>query len=964
VEHQVSFGAADTIRSKQSFERMAQTVGVKIEHYHSDNGVFTAHEFVEELAKRGQSQDLAGVGAHHQNGRAERAIQTIVWKARTMMIHQQIMWPQEFHPNLWPLAMTYASFIYNHTPRKETGLSPMEIFTGSRMDCQYLRRCRVWGSPAYVLEPALADGRQIPKWRPRARRGQFLGFSPRHSSTIALIKNLRTETITPQYHVVVDEKFETVASTRDLNLTTTLDNLFKTSRDNALEDFDPETEGPAPILDNEWLDDDEIEARSSDRERIPNRIPPIPMHPPATPTQAAPTTEEVDTEPDEPDDPGIPAFDPDDDDIEEEQQEEDRPSHREERQQLRRSRRLQEKQAPRRGLRERRTNDRILGDDWVNHLHWRTSQPPKSQDVLFFASIDWDKPSTTDELARFESILEINCLAEDDTINEFHPLMFAAKANDQDSPSLRDILALPEGREKEDWIDAMYLELDQLQDKGTFEIVNRSEAQNRQIVPSTWVFKRKRFPDGSIMKLKARFCVRGDQQWEVIHGDEETHAPVVEWGTLRVILGLMLNYNMQSAQIDFRNAFVQSFLPKPIFLELPPGPFRNNPDLQGMILKVHKSLYGDRRAPRLWFKHLQAHLTSKSFGFKPSTLDHCLFVKDQVAFVVYVDDAIIISPDRGKIDQVLNQLETEGFDVKDEGNLTSYLGIKMKKLDDGSISMSQPGLTDRILESLDLTNAAPKETPATEPLGALPNSDPPTGSFNYRSVVGMLMYLVGNTRPDCSFATHQCARFSHAPRLPHEVAVKRIGRYLAGTRDGGIILRPSKTIKLNCYVDADFAGLYGYEDKNEKASVKSRTGFYILLGNVPVLWTSKLQTEIALSTMEAEYIALSTAMRAFLPIRHVLHELVTAFHLPIDKENYISTVFEDNQPALTLATQDPPRLTPRSKHIAVKYHWFRAHIGKEIQLKYISTDLQLADVLTKPLARLKFETARRQIMGW
>ena len=105
-------------------------------------------------------------------------------------------------------------------------------------------------------------------------------------------------------------------------------------------------------------------------------------------------------------------------------------------------------------------------------------------------------------------------------------------------------------------------------------------------------------------------------------------------------------------------------------------------------------------------------------------------------------------------------------------------------------------------------------------------------------------------------------------------------------------------------------------------------------------------------------------MRAFIPLRHVLQELVTTFHLPVDKESLISTVFEDNQPALTLATQDPPRLTPRSKHIAVKYHWFRSKLGKEIRVKYIPTDQQLADILTKPLPRLKFEKARRQLMGW
>ena len=189
--------------------------------------------------------------------------------------------------------------------------------------------------------------------------------------------------------------------------------------------------------------------------------------------------------------------------------------------------------------------------------------------------------------------------------------------------------------------------------------------------------------------------------------------------------------------------------------------------------------------------------------------------------------------------------------------------------------MQQPGLSDRILEALDLTKSASKETPATAPLGKYVNAPGPSGTINYHSVVGRLMYLIGNTRPDCSYATHQCARFSHDPCLAHEAALKRISRYLKGTKDGGIILWPNTSVKHDCYVDADFAGLWGYNAKEDPTSVKSRLGYYVLLGNVPVLWSSKLQSEIALSTMEAEYIILGTAMWAFIPLQHVLNELVT-----------------------------------------------------------------------------------------
>ncbi len=179
-------------------------------------------------------------------------------------------------------------------------------------------------------------------------------------------------------------------------------------------------------------------------------------------------------------------------------------------------------------------------------------------------------------MRHFEALLTLGTDLDDGTLNELPPLLFVTKANDADSPSLNQILHMTDDQERNEWIQAMYLELDQLQDKGTFIIVDRSDAANRQVLPSTLAFKMKRYPDGTVVKCKARFCVRGDRQWEVIDGREETHAPVVEWGTLRVILSLMLNFNMLSTQIDFCNAFVQSDLPEPIFLELPPDPFQEN----------------------------------------------------------------------------------------------------------------------------------------------------------------------------------------------------------------------------------------------------------------------------------------------------------------------------------------------------------------------------------------------------
>ena len=126
----------------------------------------------------------------------------------------------------------------------------------------------------------------------------------------------------------------------------------------------------------------------------------------------------------------------------------------------------------------------------------------------------------------------------------------------------------------------------------------------------------------------------------------------------------------------------------------------------------------------------------------------------------------------------------------------------------------------------------------------------------------MLLYLSSNSCPDITFAVNQAARFTNCARLLHEKAVKRIGRYLKGTMDKGLILKPNDDLCLDLYADAGFCGLWTVEKADDPISVRSRTGFIVTLAGLPVSWSSKLQTEIA---MMAEYIALSTRMRELLP---------------------------------------------------------------------------------------------------
>ena len=212
VHHQVGFTANETIRSKLAFEREASTVGNTIQSYTTDNGVYTAKDFTSELEKLGQTHQLSGVGAHHQNGPAENAIKNISRRARIFMLHAALRWPEHYDKSLWPLAMTYAVHMHNHTPRRADGFCPVELWTKTKSNHNQLRNAHPWGCPVYVLDPRLQDGFKVPRWEPRSRRGIYMGVSPLHASTVGLILNPNTNRTSPQFHCVYDDYFETVHS--------------------------------------------------------------------------------------------------------------------------------------------------------------------------------------------------------------------------------------------------------------------------------------------------------------------------------------------------------------------------------------------------------------------------------------------------------------------------------------------------------------------------------------------------------------------------------------------------------------------------------------------------------------------------------------------------------------------------------------------------------------------------------
>ena len=227
----------------------------------------------------------------------------------------------------------------------------------------------------------------------------------------------------------------------------------------------------------------------------------------------------------------------------------------------------------------------------------------------------------------------------------------------------------------------------------------------------------------------------------------------------------------------------------------------------------------------------------------------------------------------------------------------------------------------------------------------------------------MLNYLQA-TRPDIAMAVHQCARFSNDPKVTHERAVMRIGKYLLGTKDRGVLFTPDKSKGIVCFVDADFAGSWDKEDAGNAEKVYSRTGYIIFIFGCPVIHASKLQSEIALSTAEAEYIALSQSTREVIPIINLLKELNESLNLGMKPSDLQCTLYEDNTSCISMA--ESQKFTPRTKHISLKYHWFRSYTKgskKIINIKYVNTKEQIADMFTKTLDKSVFTYLRRKSIG-
>ena len=255
------------------------------------------------------------------------------------------------------------------------------------------------------------------------------------------------------------------------------------------------------------------------------------------------------------------------------------------------------------------------------------------------------------------------------------------------------------------------------------------------------------------------------------------------------------------------------------------------------------------KAGRVWNKYLIDKLID--IGFKRSIVDESVFFRGNDIYALYTDDSILAGPDEDELNKVIQDMQAIGLDLTEEGDITDFLGVNIERKADGTDHLTQPQLIDQILRDLrlDVDNVSTKQTPsmANKVLKRDDHGECHDEHFNYRSDIGRLNYLEKCTRPDLSCSSHQCARFAADPKKSHAYAIKWIEKYLAATRDKGLIFKPSGN-SFDVFVDSDFSGNWDPEGaQDDPDTARSRTGFVIKYAGCPILWASKLQSLIALS---------------------------------------------------------------------------------------------------------------------
>ena len=843
------------------------------------------------------------------------------------MTHANRRWPTAITANLWPYALRMSNDAENHVPnlKYKDGRTPMEAFAKTSVVTNP-KHWHHFGCPAYVLDGSLQGGAGIfHKWKERARVGIYIGRSPQHARSVALVLNLKTGHVSPQFHIKFDPSFHTTkgGETPPPSLWQTKAGFVK-SADSVKQKNE--------VVNTKNVTFEQVGASADDHVPRSQVSPP----PPKGAASLSPAEGVSPAEGNEPDSAQPGATSLYQQGVDEGTTRSANPDSSNESTGVRKSRR-------------RTTPTQRLIASYMATMSIATSASGVEGEIF---SVGAMFPHTLGE----------------------HPLkemQACAATSDPDTMYLHQAMKEPD---KEQFLGAMNKEVNGQVKNKNFSIVPRSTVpEETAVLPSVWAMKRKRRIDTrEVYKWKARLNIDGSKQVEGRDYEYgETYAPVASWASIRMLLIMAISNGWYTRQLDFVMAYSQAPIDRDMYMEIPRGYKLSTGNVKEFVLKVHKNIYGQKQAGRVWNDYLVAKLIK--IGFVQSRIDPCIFTRGRTLYALYTDNSILTNPCEKEIQRVMEDMRQVGLDITDEGNVSDFLGVKIDKTGDKAsrnetIHLSQPQLIDNILKDLQLDHetTGSKSVPmaSSKILFRHSNSKPFDGHFHYRSVIGKLNYLEKCTRPDIAYAVHQCARFAADPKVEHGKAVMWIGRYLLATRDKGMILKPNGD-SFNVSVDADFSGNWDRSEAADDAdTARSRHGYIVSYAGCPMLWASKLQTEVALSSTESEVIGLSEALRAVIPLMELMKELKQqGFKITDGIPKIFCRIFEDNSGALEIATVF--KLRPRTKHLNTRFHHFRQYQQRgEIEILPIDTSLQTSDFLTKPVDLKTLVRHRLAVMGW
>ena len=438
--------------------------------------------------------------------------------------------------------------------------------------------------------------------------------------------------------------------------------------------------------------------------------------------------------------------------------------------------------------------------------------------------------------------------------------------------------------------------------------------------------------NGEAARCKCRLVAQGYTQAQGIDY-HETFAPVARFGSIRTLLATAAQRGMHVHQMDVHTAFLNGKHEEDIYMYMcqPEGFVVEGKE--ELVCHLHRSLYGLKQSPRCPNKELSCHLFDS--GFQQSITDQCVFFqwKDGHLNIVsiYVDDLILVVDLLKVLVKTIEELSSR-FKMKDLGQLRYCLGIVCEQRD-GYIKLNQKPYIDNLVRRFGLSQAYGVSTPADACVKLLAKDgiSQPAYLKLYQQIVGSLQYSAGGTRPDIAYAVSTIAKFCNQPTELHLTAAKRVLRYLKQTRDLSLTYVKDTPEAIIVYSDADWAG-----DVKDR---RSTSGNVFLLGGAAITWSSRKQSSVALSTVEAEYMALSVATQEAIWLRQLQEELGM-------EETGPTLIYEDNQGAISMVKN--PVFHKRTKHIQIRYHFDREAVEEgTIALEYYHTSEMLADSFTK-----------------